>query len=463
MQRAESWIVEESEVDVEGKVLTCRTRNLDHVKVMEVIETTTLKEDTDGATIHKTEARFRSGLGWGLKRRIEEYSASKFKANIEKSRMGLALVVRLLREARLQSLPPPFGNRMTQDGNQWSYSDIHAAAVSSTSSQSLLSITHPSTRSPGTSTSQVAHESEGPEDQEYLQLLEMDSPLEKDKNSVPVPASSHDDTPTTTPTTTSLRIPFFVSLASLVCLVGLYIARMTGPSAPPTPESNDIVTQLGEDVDTIGNFRLTQKIKLNYTDVTITKWQSQQTGLRVVHVDYEGPIINGYFAVATEITDDSGCPHTLEHLIFHGSDQYPYSDALPRIVSRSFSSTPNAWTATDNTVYTLSTAGEASFLQLLPVFVDHILYPQLTESTFTTEVHHIDKEGKDAGVVYSEMQGRQNTAPDLMDLAYRRKLYPEGNGYRSETGGMMEALRKLSLAEIQAYHSKYYAPHNLCL
>jgi hypothetical protein len=36
------------------------------------------------STLHKTEARFVSGLGWGLKRRIEEYSASRFKANIEK-------------------------------------------------------------------------------------------------------------------------------------------------------------------------------------------------------------------------------------------------------------------------------------------------------------------------------------------------------------------------------------------
>lgn len=36
------------------------------------------------STIHKTEARFVSGLGWGLKKRIEEYSASRFKANIEK-------------------------------------------------------------------------------------------------------------------------------------------------------------------------------------------------------------------------------------------------------------------------------------------------------------------------------------------------------------------------------------------
>lgn len=139
MQRAESWIVEESEVDVDGKVLTCRTRNLDHVKVMEVIETTHLHEAEDGTTVHKTEARFVSGVGWGLKRRIEEYSASKFKTNIEKSRLGLALVVRLLREARLQ-----LGNRMTQDGNRWNYSDIHAAAL------------EPSSTTPSSSTSTLS-------------------------------------------------------------------------------------------------------------------------------------------------------------------------------------------------------------------------------------------------------------------------------------------------------------------
>jgi len=131
--------VEESEVDVEGRVLSCRTRNLDHVKIIEVVESTELREEEDGTTTHKTEARFLSGLGWGLKRRIEDYSANKFKANIEKSRLGLALVVRLLREARLQSLPPPFGNRMTQEGSRWNWSDIHAAAIASNPSTSSLS------------------------------------------------------------------------------------------------------------------------------------------------------------------------------------------------------------------------------------------------------------------------------------------------------------------------------------
>ena len=34
--------------------------------------------------------------------------------------------------------------------------------------------------------------------------------------------------------------------------------------------------------------------------------------------------MNGYFVLATEAFDDDGLPHTLEHLIFLGSEDYPY-------------------------------------------------------------------------------------------------------------------------------------------
>ena len=33
-----------------------------------------------------------------------------------------------------------------------------------------------------------------------------------------------------------------------------------------------------------------------------------------------GPLVQGYFSVVTEIFDDTGRPHTLEHLIFMGSE-----------------------------------------------------------------------------------------------------------------------------------------------
>lgn len=51
-----------------------------------------------------------------------------------------------------------------------------------------------------------------------------------------------------------------------------------------------------------------------------------------------------------------------------------------------------------------------------PVYLDHILHPTITDAGFVTEVHHINGAGEDAGVVYSEMQARENQSGDLMEL-----------------------------------------------
>ncbi len=66
-------------------------------------------------------------------------------------------------------------------------------------------------------------------------------------------------------------------------------------------------------------------------------------------------------------------------------------------------------------------------------------------------------------VVYSEMQGVQNQPFELMDLQARRLLYPEGIGFRYETGGMMEKLRVLTSDRIREFHREMYQPKNLCL
>ncbi|KAI0375392.1 hypothetical protein BV20DRAFT_960528 [Pilatotrama ljubarskyi] len=214
---------------------------------------------------------------------------------------------------------------------------------------------------------------------------------------------------------------------------------------------------------THGNFDLIKKFKLDFADIHVSKWKSRSSGLSVVHLDYDAPLVNGYFVVATEIFDDSGCPHTLEHLVFMGSEKYPYKGIIDHLANRGFSNGTNAWTDTDHTAYTVSTAGEQGFLQLLPIYVDHILYPTLTKAGFITEVHHIDPNGQDSGVVYSEMQGRENTSGDLMALRMQRLLNPPGSAYRSETGGLMEALRVLTIEQIRNYHHTYYVPHNLTL
>ncbi|KAF9435543.1 hypothetical protein BGZ76_006085 [Entomortierella beljakovae] len=209
------------------------------------------------------------------------------------------------------------------------------------------------------------------------------------------------------------------------------------------------------------NFKIVQEVDFNGHN--ITKFRSTQTGLSVIHVDIEGPIVNGYFVLATESFDDDGCPHTLEHLVFLGSELYPYKGVLDGLANRALANGTNAWTDVDHTAYTIATAGSEGFLNIMPIYIDHILYPTITEAGYYTEVHHINGDGENAGVVYCEMQGRENDAESIMERRRQRTMYPDNSGYRYETGGIMSNLRSLNAEKIRQYHRDYYRPDNLCL
>ncbi|KAK1253333.1 hypothetical protein MKX07_001410 [Trichoderma sp. CBMAI-0711] len=210
------------------------------------------------------------------------------------------------------------------------------------------------------------------------------------------------------------------------------------------------------------SFRKVQSFKTDYAPCTITQYVSERSGMQVVVADRKGPKINGYFTLATEIFDDSGAPHTLEHLVFMGSKSYQWKGLLDKLSARAYSGT-NAWTATDHTAYTLETAGWEGFAQILPVYLEHVILPTITDESVVTEVWHIDGEGNDAGVVYSEMQGTENRSAERMDLTARRLFYPENVGFRYETGGKTEALRVLTADRIRQFHRDMYQPRNLCV
>lgn len=200
------------------------------------------------------------------------------------------------------------------------------------------------------------------------------------------------------------------------------------------------------------DFKRLQKFSTDYSPVTVTQYESQRTGMRIVVVDQEGPKVNGYFTLATEVHDDSGAPHTLEHLCFMGSKTYRYKGFLDKLATRAYANT-NAWTATDHTAYSLDAAGWEGFAQLLPVYLEHLILPRLTDAACYTEVHHVDGSGNDAGVVYSEMQGFESDLENLMHWKYKRMMYPEGVGFRYETGGRLDQLRILTVDRIREFVS----------
>ena len=54
----------------------------------------------------------------------------------------------------------------------------------------------------------------------------------------------------------------------------------------------------------------------------------------------------------------------------------------------------------------------------------------LQESAYITEVHHVNGEGENAGVVYCEMQGRENMETSRTYLNFTREMYPGLCGYK---------------------------------
>lgn len=212
----------------------------------------------------------------------------------------------------------------------------------------------------------------------------------------------------------------------------------------------------------MSNFVEEASFEVSYAPTHIKKWRSSKTGLSITYINQPSPVVNGYFAVATECVDDSGCPHTLEHLVFMGSHKYPYKGLLDTVGNRLYLST-NAWTAVDQTVYTLTTAGWDGFKLLLPIYLDHLLNPTLTDEACLTEVYHIDGAGKEKGVVFLEMQGIESQSWFISLLNMQRQMYPEWSGYSSETGGLMSELRKLTNDQIKDFHKQMYRPDNLCV
>lgn len=210
----------------------------------------------------------------------------------------------------------------------------------------------------------------------------------------------------------------------------------------------------------------------NSSPTAIQSYHSPRTSLRGLVVTTDEPICSLHIILSTESNGghhnwhhpDDGLPHTLEHLVFLGSQTHPHKGVLDKLANRCMADGTNAWTATDHTAYTLSTAGSEGAINLLPIFADHVLFPTITDAGFVTEVHHVNGQGENKGVVYCEMQGRENSEGSLVDRAIMELLYPTGTcGYSAETGGKMSNLRTLTVEKVRRYHGEYYTPDNTIL
>ncbi|KAF9903549.1 hypothetical protein BX616_001595 [Lobosporangium transversale] len=197
--------------------------------------------------------------------------------------------------------------------------------------------------------------------------------------------------------------------------------------------------------------------------IPVVVYKHIHTSMRLVFVDIPGPQATATIIVPTIVKDSRGLPHTLEHLVFCGSKNYPNRGYLDSLANRCLSTGTNAYTTEDYTGYTIATAGRDGMAEILPVFLDHVLHPTLRDDQYVTEVYHIDGEGKQQGVVFSEMAARENSEADLLDLGLRRLLYPKSQTYYYECGGLTAEIPKMTNDDIREYHKKFYNPSNMII
>lgn len=179
-----------------------------------------------------------------------------------------------------------------------------------------------------------------------------------------------------------------------------------------------------------------------------------ESGLKVVFINVPQTQYQFYCCIPTQDKCHDGKPHALEHLIFNGSKLYPCNDYLNQTIQRFVNNGTNAWTATDHTCYTAETIQQIGLQTIIPVFLNHIFYPTLTNEHFITEIY----DGNGGGVVYNEMKAKENRPTYKGYHAIAKKMYP-GTCFGSNTGGLTDCIKMLTIEQLRSYHADTYVPN----
>ena len=122
----------------------------------------------------------------------------------------------------------------------------------------------------------------------------------------------------------ALTIPLTRRVVTFISLVTVISPRLT-------TTTTTIKTAFRNNLHNLRNMSSTSKhsfkedFRFSVNDyISVSKYVSAKTGLVVTIADVPGPIVDGYLTLATEAHDDDGLPHTLEHLVFMGSEDFPY-------------------------------------------------------------------------------------------------------------------------------------------
>ena len=184
----------------------------------------------------------------------------------------------------------------------------------------------------------------------------------------------------------------------------------------------------------------------------------------VIENDDENKVF--YIGFRTPVSDSTGVPHIIEHTVLNGSEKYPAKDPFVELVKGSINTFLNAMTYPDKTVFPVASTNEKDFKNLMDVYMDAVLHPNIYrhEEIFRQEGWHYelpDPEGDLTinGVVYNEMKGAFSSPDDVLERQVMNSLFPDTT-YHYESGGDPEVIPTLTYEDFLNFHRRFYHPCN---
>ena len=194
--------------------------------------------------------------------------------------------------------------------------------------------------------------------------------------------------------------------------------------------------------------------------------EHKKSGARITVLENDDENKVFYIGFRTPPKDSTGVAHILEHSVLCGSEKYPLKDPFVELVKGSLNTFLNAMTYPDKTVYPVASCNDQDFKNLMSVYMDAVLHPNIykEKKIFLQEGWHYELEDKDAdlkinGVVYNEMKGAFSAPDDVLARETFNSLFSD-TAYGVESGGDPDVIPELTYEEFLAFHGRYYHPSN---
>ena len=195
-------------------------------------------------------------------------------------------------------------------------------------------------------------------------------------------------------------------------------------------------------------------------------FRHKKSGARVCVIANDDDNKVFHITFRTPPTDSTGVAHILEHSVLCGSKNFPSKDPFVELAKGSLNTFLNAMTYPDKTMYPVASCNHKDFANLMNVYMDAVLYPNIyqKEEIFRQEGWHYELENETSelsynGVVYNEMKGAFSSPDDVLDREILNSLYPD-TAYGNESGGDPAFIPDLTYTDFLEFHSKYYHPAN---